>query len=662
MYKRLLAFLALSLGAGAMAADAPSPGKDAVAFGAREGIRQISLSPDGKAVAVVVPRPTRGASVIVIALTGDQKMTPVLTTDGSPDRVQRCSWANTARLICSIYRVDNNGDLLLSYTRQIAVDSAGKGLKLLSDRGNDNQLGFTNNGGWLIDYQTANDDPDSVLMTRYYVPERSTGTVLAQSREGLGVDRVNVTTLVRKTVVQPNGNAFTYISDGHGQVRIMGTQARDNVGNDKAGLRYFYRKDGESAWLPLSAITLTGTGGAIGFQPLAVDSKQNVVYGLDAVDGRAALFKVALDGSLKRDLVYQNPHVDVDDVVQVGRQQRVVGVTFVEEKRKVIYFDPELQKLAEALGKALPGLPQVSIIDASDDENTLLLFAGSDNDPGRYFVYDKMNHHLGELLSVRPQLKGRALATVKPVSYPAADGTMIPAYLTLPAGSDGKNLQAIVMPHGGPGARDEWGFDWLSQYFAARGYAVLQPNFRGSTGYGDKWFQKNGFQSWRTAIGDVDDAGRWLVSQGIARKDGLAIVGWSYGGYAALQSGVLDPGLYKAIVAIAPVTDLDRLRADSADYSSASLVDSFIGRGPHVEDGSPARHADKFVAPVMMFHGDHDLNVNVGESRLMRDKLKAAGKSVDYVEVPGLDHQLLDDKVRADMLERIDQMLRANLH
>lgn len=659
MLKRIWIVLALALVA---AADAPGPGKDAVAFGAREGVEQISLSPDGKSVAVIIPRPTRGSSVIVINLTGDQKMTPVLTTDGQPDRVHRCNWANVSRLICGIYRVDNNGDLLLSYTRQIAVDTAGKGLKLLSDRGNDNQLGFTNNGGWLVDYQTADQDPDNVLMTRYFVPERVTGTILAQAREGLGVERVNVTTLARKTVVPANGSAFTYISDGHGQVRIMGTQSRDGEGNSNATLRYFYRKDGESAWLPLSTIALTPEGGSIGFQPLAVDSKLNVVYGLDAVDGRAALFKIALDGSLKRDLVYQNPHVDVDDVVQVGRQQRVVGVTFVEEKRKAIYFDPEIRNLAAALGKALPGLPQVSIIDASDDENTLLLFAGSDNDPGRYFIYDKATHNLGELLVSRPQLRGRALAQVKPVMYPAADGTMIPAYLTLPPGSDGKNLMAVVMPHGGPGARDEWGFDWLSQFFAARGYAVLQPNFRGSTGYGDQWFQKNGFQSWRTAIGDVDDAGRWLVSQGIARKDGLAIVGWSYGGYAALQSGVLDPGVYKAIVAIAPVTDLDRLRADSADYASAKLVDSFIGRGPHVEDGSPARHADKFVVPVLMFHGDHDLNVNVGESRLMRDRLKAAGKAVDYVEFAGLDHQLEDDGVRAAMLERIDQMLRANLH
>ncbi|MEI9851159.1 MAG: alpha/beta fold hydrolase [Sphingomonas sp.] len=124
------------------------------------------------------------------------------------------------------------------------------------------------------------------------------------------------------------------------------------------------------------------------------------------------------------------------------------------------------------------------------------------------------------------------------------------------------------MPHGGPGARDEWGFDWLAQFFAARGYAVLQPNFRGSAGYGEDWFLENGFKSWRTAIGDVNDGGRWLVGQGIAAPAKLAIVGWSYGGYAALQSAVLDPELFKAIVAIAPVTDLGALKEESRWFTT----------------------------------------------------------------------------------------------
>jgi dipeptidyl aminopeptidase/acylaminoacyl peptidase len=283
-------------------------------------------------------------------------------------------------------------------------------------------------------------------------------------------------------------------------------------------------------------------------------------------------------------------------------------------------------------------------------------------DPGHYYVFDKAAHKLNEVLPVRPQLSQVKLATVKSISYPASDGTMIPAYLTLPPGSDGKNLPGIVLPHGGPDARDEWGFDWLAQFFANRGYAVLQPNFRGSTGYGDAYFLKNGFHSWPSAIGDVTDGGRWLVKQGIADSAKLAIVGWSYGGYAALQSNVVDPNLFKAVIAVAPVTDLETLREEHVRFTDFNIVDAQIGHGAYVRDGSPAQNAARFIAPVLLFHGDIDQNVGVGESRLMASKLKSAGKSVEFVEYHRLAHQLDDSNVRAEMLDKMDVFLRASLH
>ena len=245
------------------------------------------------------------------------------------------------------------------------------------------------------------------------------------------------------------------------------------------------------------------------------------------------------------------------------------------------------------------------------------------------------------------------------ISYRAADGTMIPGYLTLPPGSSGRGLPAIVMPHGGPGARDEWGFDWLAQYFAHRGYAVLQPNFRGSAGYGDAWFQQNGFRSWRTAIGDVNDAGRWLVSEGIADASKLGIVGWSYGGYAALQANVLDPALFRAAIAIAPVTDLEVARSENG---AGRTTRDFFGTGPHIREGSPAQNAAAIRAPVLMFHGTVDRNVGVHQARLMRDRLRSAGKAVELVEFEGLDHQLDDSEARTRMLRESDAFLRRALN
>ena len=231
--------------------------------------------------------------------------------------------------------------------------------------------------------------------------------------------------------------------------------------------------------------------------------------------------------------------------------------------------------------------------------------------------------------------------------------------ITLPPGVDTpKDLPAIVMPHGGPSARDYWGFNWLAQFYASRGYVVLQPNFRGSTGYGDEFFKQNGFRSWPTAIGDVLDAGRWLVAQGIASPDKMAVVGWSYGGYAALQSAVVDPGLFKAVIAVAPVTDLVELKEQRRQWSDFVIVNREIGDGPHVREGSPALNAAKIKVPVLLFHGEMDRNVLIRQSREMADRLAAAGVPHELVTWPDLDHDLEDSAARAEMLRKSDAFLR----
>jgi len=652
---RNLAALGLPL---CLAAPAAAQTSQAAQFGAREAVRQISLSPDGNHLAVVQPDEGRGAVLMIADLVKGGAMKGILRSSGNPDRLTGCHWASNSRIVCDIFMIQQDA-VKLAFTRMVSLNLDGSDLKILTAASSSRALGVAQSGGEIIDWgpEGAN---GSLVMTREFIPENTTGTHLASSREGLGVELIDATTLRRKTLEQPRGTAVEYISDGHGNVRVMGLRPERASGYSGDVINYSYRLAGARDWKDLGALKVGG-GLSAGFNPYAVDKTANLVYGFDRVDGRRALFSIALDGSLKRTMVLSHPQVDVDRLIRVGRQQRVVGASYATDKRQVEFFDPELQRLRNALGKALPGKPLVTFVDASADEGKLLMFAGSDNDPGTYYLYDKAGKKLEEVLTSRPQLANVALASVKPVTFPAADGTLIPGYLTLPAGSDGKNLPAIVMPHGGPGSRDEWGFDWLAQFFAARGFAVLQPNFRGSSGYGDAWFRKNGFQSWRTAIGDVNDGGRWLISQGVARADQLAIMGWSYGGYAALQSSVLDPDLFKAIVAIAPVTDLETLREEARAYVNFPQVDAFIGRGDHVREGSPARNANRIKAPVLLFHGDQDLNVGVGESRLMAGKLREAGGKAEFVEFDGLDHQLDDSAARTTLLSRADQFLRTSL-
>lgn len=634
------------------------PADPAAAFGAREDVSSISLSPAGRKIAFISPGP--GASSIVYTVEAAEGAQPrrVIGADGRKERITGCGWVSEERLVCqALFLMEDAvpGELLMA-SRVFAINADGTKVTLLSRRTRADDAYYAFGGGEILDWLPGTDG--AVLMARRYVPEVKIGSIVEDKREGYGVDRIDSVSAAARTVESPNRRAGGYISDGRGDIRIMLVPDFTDSGYATGRFTYYYRTKSGRDWKQLSvynAISETG------FRPVAVDPDLDVAYGFKGEGGRDAFYSVALDGSARETLIFSHPQVDVDSTVRIGRGQRVVGVTYATEKREAVYFDKELAALGKALAKALPATPLIRFVDSSVDESKLILWAGSDTDPGRYYLFDKAAKQLRPMMLDRPQLDGATLAPMKPVVYSASDGTKVPAYLTLPPGGAAKNLPAIVMPHGGPSSRDEWGFDWLAQYYASRGFAVLQPNYRGSAGYGDEWYQKNGFQSWRTAIGDVNDAGRWLASQGIADPARLAIVGWSYGGYAALQSGVLDPGLFKAVVAIAPVADLGQLVEDSKNWSYHRLQRNFIGSGPHVREGSPAQNAGRIKSPVLLFHGDKDRNVDVRHSRLMHDKLKGAGGQSELVVFEGLDHQLGDSDVRARMLRRSDEFLRTAL-
>jgi dipeptidyl aminopeptidase/acylaminoacyl peptidase len=640
------------------AAAAQQPVSDpAVSFGTRQGVESISLSPDGRQIAFVVPDKARGNALYTVPVDASKPPLRILLASGDPESIGGCEWVSNARLLCRVIIVTRYENLVpVVGSRLIAVDSVGGNVKVVSKREGQDALYRAFSGGTVVDYLSGEDGV--VLLGRVYVPEERVGTNVSRSLVGLGVDRVNTLTLDSKRIETPRKDAVEFIADGKGQVRLMGLNPSYDSGYSTDKVNYLYRLPGSDDWKPFgqyAALAKTG------FNPYAVDAAQNVVYGFDNKGGRLGLYKVTLDEARTETPVLLHPQVDVDDLLQLGRSRRVVGASYVTERRTPVYFDPELKALSASLSKALPGSPLIYFAGASSDEKKLLVWAGGDTDAGHYYLLDRTTKQMQRLLASRPELDSLQLATVKAVSYKAADGTQIPAYLTLPPGSDGKNVPAIVMPHGGPAARDEWGFDWLAQYFAARGYAVLQPNFRGSSGYGDAWFKNNGFQSWRSAIGDVSDGGRWLVSQGIADPKKMAIVGWSYGGYAALQSAAVSPDLFKAVVAIAPVTDFAKLREDALDYANGRITRDYIGSGPHIREGSPAQNASAIKAPVLMFHGTLDSNVPIVQSTMMKDRLRDSGKTADVVVYQGLDHQLDDSTARADMLRRADQFLRTSM-
>jgi dipeptidyl aminopeptidase/acylaminoacyl peptidase len=631
----------------------------AAAFGARQSVLDVSLSPDGKSIAYVAATAGPGSAVVTRDLAEGSKGRIALVASGKPEHIRGCNWVSADRLVCTVLGVVPSPinvavGFFLEKSRLVAVDRSGGNMKILSTTNNEFSRAYQLSGGSVLDWLP--DQEGMVLMSRTYVPDDHLGSRIVSKQEGLGVDLVDTRTLSVKTIEEPGSSTVYYVSDGRGTIRIVGKRLKSGPDGMDSGITgYWYRKQGSREWLKLSDYNWADQSG---FLPLAVDHDLDIAYGYKEKDGATAIYSVKLDASLSENLVYAQPDVDVGGLIRIGRRNRVVGVSYATDFPHAVYFDPDIENLMKSLERALPH-QKLKVVESSVDEQVLLVYAGSDADPGMYYVFDRPARQLHPLLAVRSELDGVKLAKVRPVMYPAADGVMVPGYLTLPAGQEeAKGLPAIVLPHGGPSARDYWGFDWLSQYFAARGFAVLQPNFRGSAGYGDAWLHDNGFKSWRVAIGDVLDAGHWLVAQGIADPARLSVLGWSYGGYAALQSAVTEPGLFKAVIAIAPVTDLEALKEEHRHWSDYRLVRDMVGEGPHVRDGSPARNADKIKVPVLLFHGGMDTKVAITQSRLMAERLSKAGVKNELITWDSLDHYLEDSDARTKMLRRSDEFLR----
>ena len=626
--------------------------EDANAFGNRGLLEDADISPSGNKVLLLASAQGAATTVTVIDVaTG--KVARVAETTGRPEKLYWCGFAGEEHVVCQFGGVTQDGVDLVSFSRLLTVRSDGTKMRPLALQDSGRAAYSMYSDGAIVDWMTGSEG--RLLMARAYVPDASnTGHLVSRAKSGLGVDMINLDTLKPSVVEPARGDVGHYMSDGRGNVRVITSWSFNGDGYLTGVGTTRYRKPGSREWIELgdySAVTREGV------YPLAVDADRNALFARQRLNGRNALVQIALDGTKATSIIAQNDRVDIDDVVRFGRGQRVIGYTFADERRKVVYFDPEFEKLHGALSRALPNSPHIDFEQSSRDGQKLLIMASADTNPGVMYIFNRATKSLTEVGKARPSLANRTLATVKPIEIPAADGVKIPAYLTLPPGSSGKNLPAVVLPHGGPEARDEWGFDWIAQFLAARGYAVVQPNYRGSDGYGDAWLAKNGFQGWRTSIGDVTASAKYLVSEGIADPNRLAILGWSYGGYAALQSVATEPKLYKAAIAIAPVTDLAMLKTDVQYYTNRGIVNKFVGSGPHVTEGSPIQNAQRIKVPVLLAHGDTDLNVNIRHSRAMEGALQRAGKPVEFLTFKGLDHQLDDSVARIALLTKAGELL-----
>ena len=310
------------------------------------------------------------------------------------------------------------------------------------------------------------------------------------------------------------------------------------------------------------------------------------------------------------------------------------------------YFDPLMKKLAEAVPQVLAPGYRFAIYEMAEDPRQMIIYGESADDAGTYFFADFSTGDTTLLASNHADLSQGWITQKQAIDYKTGDGLNIHAYLTLPPGKPAKNLPLVVLPHGGPAARDTIAFDWQTQAFASRGYAVLQPNYRGSTGYGAK-FQRAGDGEWGHKMQtDLSDGIQHLAKQGLVDPKRVAIFGASYGGYAALAGATLDaPGTYVCAVDIAGVSDLHpflnfKQEASGTTYQSETVTywKGLFGDPSHYNDISPARQAAKAYCPILIIHGTDDTVVPIDQSRRMESALKAAGKDVQFITYKGQTH------------------------
>lgn len=402
----------------------------------------------------------------------------------------------------------------------------------------------------------------------------------------------------------------------------------------------------------------------------ADDSGVYYVGSQEEDESYSALSKMNWDGSTERAL-FSREGKDIENVL-TDENRHFVGVEYSGMFPSYDIANPAIAASLEAMMTQFPSAA-VEIDSWSADGSSVLYHIFDGYRVDYWVLHDTKSGGVQLLGYSRDDVPAEAIGPVLTIEYPARDGLKIPAVLTLPPGKElaaGVNLPMIVLPHGGPRAYDSFGFDWLAQFFANRGYLVLQPNFRGSTGFGSA-FEDAGQGEWGKKMqDDVTDGVQAMIDGGFADADRICIVGASYGGYSALAGGAFTPDLYKCVAAIAPVTDLHQMLLDERynsgrDHWVNAYWNRLMANGEASRETldavSPALHADKFSAPVLLIHGTDDTVVNVSQSREMKNALEKAGKPVKFVQQSGGDHWMSNSETRLQTLQSLHEFVIANI-
>ena len=615
--------------------------------------RGARLSPNGRYLAYIGA--LNGHTALVIQdLQGQDPPRAVPTGDGELNWIL---WKSDQRLVISVRVVSTRQALRRSMdTRLIGLDRDGsRVIELVQAENSDYEPQVQDR---VI--SELPDDPEHLLLQlpkfdRAARAPASPSTVNDRIRHP-EVVRVDVNTGLTSTVVQQHGLISDWIATPTGAVLLGWSVKRDR------SLTLLARDDADSSWR--SVLTTPLNQGEV-FDPLAfVQGAPGRIFVASSRDGgRVGLYEFDVGTSRYVRTVRADPRMDVEPIARSGR---LVG--YEDEDSPPVYLDADWAADERLVEKALPGATS-RIVDRSKDGKHVLLSVVRGNEPRDYWLLTRNGGKadLEPVTDAYPALVPEQIAPSRWVSYKARDGLSIPAILTLPvrsrSGPGAAPPPFVVLPHGGPSAHDEKAFDYWVQFLASRGYGVLQPQFRGSTGYG-RDFLTAGYQQWGLAMqDDLTDGTRWLASQGLADARRIAIVGASYGGYAALMGVAKEPALYRCAVAIAPVTDLLTLVDDEQSYLFGDLNLPQIGQyGGALEKTSPLYLVGSIRQPVLLVHGRKDYTVPVQHTEAMSRALAKAGRPAQTILLDEADHYFARSADRVRLLQALEAFLGANMN
>lgn len=581
-------------------------------------ITSLTFSPNGKYIACLIPRDRR----MNLAVVDLEKGTKNVLTNFKDRQATLPTWASNDRIL---FRVDDEGRESFAL---YAINRDGSDPTVLASGYSKADTSQELNVRFRSVLGPIKGDPKNIL-------------VLANLtyRDWSDVAMMNLKTGDMTTVIPAPGNVDFYLRDHDGHVRIaviMEAQVR----------RVLYREPKGKGWTALGEHHMDQPG----WEPIAFDGDNRTLFIWSDVGRKTkAVYRYDVTERRQLDLVFADDTyeaIDANAAVAMSRtpstifdpvKGRIVGLSYSADRTRFHWLDEEMRQLEQKLSASLPDTVHAPR-QFAEDGSKIIFFSSSDRDPGVYYLYDRKRQKLNELAVVKPAIEPEKMSPMRPIKFAARDGLEIHGYLTLPRDRTPKNLPLILHPHGGPfGIRDEWGYRDEVQFYANRGYAVLQVNYRGSGGYG-RAFESAGFKKWGLEMqDDLSDGVKWAIAQGIVDPGRVVISGASYGGYATMAGLTFTPELYCAGINYVGVTDIELLIPKEAPPDFMYWRNTRLGRladaadRKRIHDTSPVHFADRIQAPLLMGYGKNDPRVHIDHGFDMERALKKAGKTFELI-------------------------------